>query len=141
MRTLWHGLVRIVFWSFERGTWPYDLAVAAIVAFVLLSPRSWFQDRPPAPLMETVATAARTPGVVELTSDPTGGSQMYRVDAKLIPSTESDPEDLQRKLHEAVRQNAKLLAYGTDFDIVHIAPVTGHDGTIAYYDVVVQPQE
>ena len=48
MRTLWRALVRTVFWSFERGTWPYDVAVAVIVLFVLLSPRSWFHDRPPA---------------------------------------------------------------------------------------------
>ena len=46
MRTLWRGLVRIVFWSFERGTLPYDVAVAVIVVFVLFSPRSWFNDRP-----------------------------------------------------------------------------------------------
>src|SRR4051812_30028617 len=108
MRTLWRGLVRIVFWSFERGTWPYDVAVAAIVAFVLLSPRSWFQDRPPAPFVSTLTTPVGTRAVVELTSDPAGGSQMYRVDAKLIPSTESTPAELQQKLHEAVRQNAKL---------------------------------
>ena len=47
MRTIWRIFVRTIFWSFERGTWPYDLAVAVIVIFVLLSPRSWFHDQPP----------------------------------------------------------------------------------------------
>ena len=47
MRTIWRIFLRTVFWSFERGTWPYDIAVAVIVVFVLLSPRSWFHDQPP----------------------------------------------------------------------------------------------
>ena len=38
MRTLWRAIVRVLFWSYERGTWQYDLAVAGIVLFVLFSP-------------------------------------------------------------------------------------------------------
>ena len=37
MRTLWRAVVRVVFWSYERGTWQYEIAVAAIVLFVLFS--------------------------------------------------------------------------------------------------------
>ena len=40
------GIKRTVFWAFERGTWQYDLMVLAILAFIFLSPRSWFDDRP-----------------------------------------------------------------------------------------------
>ena len=32
-------LNRIFFWSYERGTWQYDVAVALILVFVLLTPR------------------------------------------------------------------------------------------------------
>ena len=46
MRTLWRGIVRTIFWSYDRGTWPYDLMVVVIVVFVLLTPRSWFHDQP-----------------------------------------------------------------------------------------------
>ena len=57
MRTIWRVLVRTIFWSFERGTWPYDVAVGVIVVFVLLSPRSWFNDQPvigprPSPMVQ-----------------------------------------------------------------------------------------
>ena len=41
MRALGRILYRTIFWSYERGTWPYDVAVALIVLFVLLSPRGW----------------------------------------------------------------------------------------------------
>jgi hypothetical protein len=46
MRTLWTILKRTVFWSYERGTWQFDLAVVAILVFVLLTPRRWFNDQP-----------------------------------------------------------------------------------------------
>ena len=46
MRTLWRGIVRTIFWSYDRGSWPYDVLVVAIVIFVLATPRSWFHDRP-----------------------------------------------------------------------------------------------
>jgi hypothetical protein len=134
MRTLWRGLVRIVFWSFERGTWPYDVAVALIVFFVLLSPRSWFNDRP----QPDAATAtAIAPATVELRgADPVDGAAIYRVDARLI--SQDDP-DLAQQLHEAVRQHAHQPPRGSEFEILRVAPVRGKNGAITYYDVCVKP--
>jgi len=62
MRALWRGITRVVFWSYERGTWPYDLMVVAIVVFVLLTPARWFKDQPPsgAPLGELLARSPAT---------------------------------------------------------------------------------
>jgi len=39
-------VTRSIFWSYERGSWQYDVIVIAILAFIFLSPRSWFNDRP-----------------------------------------------------------------------------------------------
>ncbi len=36
------GLKKILFWTYPRGCWQYDLAVAAILAFIFLTPRSVF---------------------------------------------------------------------------------------------------
>ena len=134
MRTLWQGLVRIVFWSFERGTWPYDVAVALIVVFVLLSPRSWFNDRPP---LDPPSAAA----MVELRgADPADGAEIYRVDARLLsPSDRSTGSQLEEQLVEAVRKNSKRLRNSIGFEVVRIAPVRGRDGAVAYYDVCIKP--
>lgn len=43
------GLGRLVFWDFKRASWQYDLVVAAILAFIFLTPRDFFSDRPKAP--------------------------------------------------------------------------------------------
>ena len=49
MRTLWRAIVRVLFWSYERGTRQYDLAVAGIVLFVLFSPVRSLQTMPTSP--------------------------------------------------------------------------------------------
>ena len=134
MRTIWRIFVRTVFWSFERGTWPYDIAVVVIVIFVLLSPRSWFHDQPPVGLVTDAA-------LVELqNADPSGGTRTYRVSAKLLPSpAKKVPEsELEHQLNEAVRQNVETLQKSR-FEIVRIEPIRADDGSIAYYDVSIKP--
>jgi len=133
MRTIWRILVRTVFWSFERGTWPYDIAVVVIVIFVLLSPRSWFHDQPP-------LGPGPDPAMVQLQdADLSRGTRTYRVSAKLLLSSTKIPEsELEHELHEAVRQNVEALQKSR-FEIVRIAPVRADDGSIAYYDVSIKP--
>src|SRR5258708_11429105 len=46
MASLGQILSRTFFWSYERGTWQYDLAVILILVFVLATPRGWFHDKP-----------------------------------------------------------------------------------------------
>jgi hypothetical protein len=133
MRTIWRILVRTVFWSFERGTWPYDIAVVVIVIFVLFSPRSWFHDQPP-------LGPGPDPAMVQLRdADLSRGTRTYRVSAKLLPSSTKVPEsELEHELHEAVRQNVETLQKSR-FEIVRIAPVRADNGSIAYYDVSIKP--
>jgi hypothetical protein len=133
MRTIWRIFVRTVFWSFERGTWPYDIAVAVIVIFVLLSPRSWFHDQPP-------LGPAPDAAMVELRDvDRSGGTRTYRVSVKLLLSSAKVPEsELVHELHEAVRRNVETLQK-SGFEIVRIEPIRADDGSVVYYDVSIKP--
>jgi hypothetical protein len=134
MRTLWRALVRTVFWSFERGTWPYDVAVALIIAFVLLSPRSWFDDRPP-------LGPPPSPAMVQFRSiDKAGEIETYRVDARLLASQIHTPESqLEHDLHDAMHKNVDNLHDTNSFEIVRIEPIRGDDGMVAFYDVSIKP--
>lgn len=134
MRTLWRAVVRTVFWSYERGTWPYDVAVAVIVVFVLLSPRSWFHDRPP-------LGPPFSPAMVQFRGiDSAGEIETYRVDARLLASQIHTPESqLEHDLHDAMRKSVQNLHDTNSFEIVRIEPVRGVDGTVAYYDVSIKP--
>jgi hypothetical protein len=133
MRTIWRIFARTVFWSFERGTWPYDLAVAVIVIFVLLSPRSWFHDQPPlGPAPDAAMVQLRD-------ADVNDGTRTYRVSAKLLVTSAKVPEpELEHQLHEAVRQNVETLQKSR-FEILRIEPIHADDGSIAYYDVSIRP--
>lgn len=131
MRMIWRALGRTLFWSYERGTWPYDIAVAAIVLFVLLAPRSWFHDQP------QVGPASGPALVALLDEDSASGKKTYRVDARLLASPVRTPE-LEHDIHEAVRRNVSELRRRS-FRIERIEPIRGEDGTVVYYDVSVKP--
>jgi hypothetical protein len=131
MRTLWRGIVRIVFWSYERGTWQYDVAVVGIVLFVLFSPRLvHYNDQPP-------VGPSPSQSMIELRTVEPGQISTYRVDARLLASPIRTPE-LEHDLHETVQKNVQDLRQGR-FEIVRIDPIRGDGGTVTYYDVSVKP--
>ena len=135
MRTVWRGLVRVVFWSYERGPWPYDVAVVIIVLFVVLSPRSWFSDGTTVSATPSTAVPAE---VERRGADPIDGAAIYRVDARLLSS--KDESDLEAQLHEAVSKHAHQPPHKRDFEILRIAPVRNSQGAIAYYDVGIREE-
>jgi hypothetical protein len=128
MGTLWQILKRTVFWSYERGAWQYDLAVGAILVFVLLTPRSWFHDQP-----EVGLPAA--PGLVTLVSD-VGNKQIYRVDARVLAPPMRPPE-LSNDLHKAL-QGAIPELHGQKFEILRIEAARDAQGMVTGYDVQIQ---
>ncbi|MGH9773999.1 MAG: hypothetical protein ACRD50_03520 [Candidatus Acidiferrales bacterium] len=128
MQTFWRGVMRVLFWSFERGSWPYDVMVLAILAFVLLTPRSWFHDQPQ-------AGAPSSAQVQLLAEDET--SKTYRLDANLLPPAKrhaKDSPELERDVHDLLGRSVEELK-GHTFQIRHIQPVRGDDGIVRYYDV------
>ena len=131
MRGFWRGLVRTVFWSYERGSWPYDLMVVAIVAFVLLTPRSWFHDQP--------RSSGLISGVQLLSQDSGSQTRTYRIDAKVLAPekrrTKPTPE-LERETHDILDRTVGELQEHA-FQIVQIDPVIGGDGSVLYYDVTI----
>ena|SRR5579862_3220417 len=122
---------RIFFWTYERGTVPYDIAVAAILVFVLLTPRAWFQDRP------QVGPPPSEAGVIIVADDGIAGTQTYHVAPRMLASPLPEPE-LEHLLHDAVRKNVPDLK-GRQFRIDHITPVLDKNGAVIYYEVIIKP--
>ena len=114
---------RSVFWSYERGSWQYDIICAVILAFIFITPASWFHDRPTLGL----TNLRHTHGVIELGSAPDG--MHYLVDARLISSlTPMKPDDairqiLQGRLHRPIR-------------IKTVAILRDHNNVVLGYTVV-----
>jgi hypothetical protein len=120
-------LGRIVFWSYERGAWQYDIAVVAILIFVLLTPRGWFHDQP-----QVGMPAAPEQVQLVLVSDE-GHRQQYRVDARVLAPPEQAPA-LANDLHNALQRALPDLRSGR-FSITRIEAVRDEKGTVVAYEV------
>jgi hypothetical protein len=123
-------LKRTFFWSYERGTWQYDIAVVIILIFVFL-PRGWFHDEP------AVGLSVTAPGEVALVSgSEKGDRQTYRIDARVLAPPKQTPA-LQNELHSALRKALPQLSNGR-FSITNIEPVRDEQGTVVAYQVEIR---
>ncbi len=118
-------LSRIFFWSHERGTWQYDVAVILILVFVLATPTRWFHDQPQVGLPANSTQ-------VELVSK-SGATEIYKVDARVLAPPERTPA-LQNDLHSALQKAGQGLSDGR-FSIGQIEPIRDASGTVIAYQV------
>jgi hypothetical protein len=116
---------RIFFWSHERGTWQYDLAVILILVFVLATPTRWFHDQPQVGLPVNSTQ-------VELVSK-SGDKETYKVDARALAPPERTPA-LQNDLHSALQKAGPGLSDGR-FSIGRIEPIHDASGGVIAYEV------
>ncbi len=117
-------IVRSVFWTYERATWQYDLMVLAILAFIFLTPPSWFRDRPTLQLTDL----RHNQGFVEVGHGKDGWH--YLVDARLVESLGREkPEDAIR---EILRQRLQKR-----FTLKSIGAVRDKNNIVLGYSVVV----
>jgi len=133
MNRIWLVIRRTVFWSYDRGTWQYDVLVVAIVLFVFLSPRSWYHDEPQA--VEQSASA----GVQFLREDLDLGTKTYRVDVAAVGGLEVKQRtpELERKAHDVLRNSVPELK-ARNFRIERIETVLSDNGSVLYYSVRVK---
>jgi hypothetical protein len=138
MRKIWNGFARTIFWSYDRGSWPYDVMVVAILIFVLLTPRKWFNDQP----QTTAAAAPQSAAMIQLVSDDSlsAGRQTYRLSAQLLRpnkrAQKATPE-LEEETHEILGRSVEDLK-GRTFQVMQISPVRGEDGSLQFYDVQIK---
>jgi hypothetical protein len=119
---------RIFFWSYERGSWQYDLAVIAILIFVLITPSRWFHDQP----THGIPTASPQ---VELLSE-TGDQQVYKVDTGILTPPEQMPQ-LQNELHRTL-QRAQFSLQNGRFQITNVEAVRDAKGAVIAYQVTLR---
>jgi hypothetical protein len=133
MGRLWRGLKGTIFWSYERGSWPYDVMVIVIILFVLATPRKWFHDLP-------VSTAVSSTDIEVVSEDAGARTRTFRLEAKILPpekrASRATPE-LERETHDILGRAVDDLK-GQTFQVLRIDPVRADDGTVMYYDVTVQ---
>ena len=121
-------LNRMFFWSYERGSWQYDVAVALILVFVLLTPKGWFHDQPEVGLPVNSAQ-------VELISK-SGEVEVYKVDSRVLAPPERTPS-LQNDLHNVLQKAGQGLQDGR-FAIGKIEALRDEQGNVIAYQVQIK---
>lgn len=121
-------LYRTFFWSYERGSWQYDLAVILIVLFVLATPAKWFHDQP------QVGVPANSSQVERLKKN--GEDELYRVDARALAPPERTPQ-LQNDLHNVLQKAGPGLSDGR-FAISRIEAIRDENGNVVAYQVQIR---
>ncbi len=138
MNKLWGAIRGTLFWSYDRGSWPYDVMVVAILIFVLLTPRKWFNDEPQT---TTAAAAAQIEAMIQLVAqDDAAGTRTYRLSANVLPPNkraQKPTPELEEETHQILGRTVEDLK-GRTFQVRQIEPVHAEDGSIAYYDVSIK---
>jgi len=112
------AMKRLVFWDFPRASWQYDVAVALILAFIFLTPRSYFKDQP------------RPASIVQMPAEP--GATVFWLETSLLQS-----------LPEASRpaRAAELLRrrLGRHVEVFRVEPMHDAEGEIRGYLALTRP--
>ena len=118
---LWGWLRPVLFWSYRRGSWQYDLIVVAILAFIFLTPRSFFSDQPRLPKVREVQTLND-----EL------GTQVFLVESAAVGDNTGD--EITVAVQDLLRRQT-----GHDSEIVETRPSMDAGGEVTGYLVYARP--
>ncbi len=113
---------RFVLWDYDRATWQYDVMVGLILAFVLLTPRSWFNDQPRIPGASRIAM---------LQAHDTNG-HWYWIDAELLSNVA--PSQRMAEVSKMLRGRA-----GEKRPVVRLEPMVDSESEIKGYIAFTQP--
>ncbi len=116
--------LRSIFWAYERGSWQYDIICAVILAFIFLTPRSFFRDRPTLQLSDL----RHVQGVIEVGRAKDGWH--YLVDRRLVESLA--PEKPEEAIREILQRRLRK-----PFTVKSVEPARDRNNVILGYTVVV----
>jgi hypothetical protein len=121
LNRLWKSLKPVVFWSYRRGSWQYDLICVAILAFIFGTPHSFFNDRPGAP----------TTRAIEWLADA-GADSVFWVQASAVEA--EDQSEVEQELQRLVARRS-----GKNLRVTKIERSAGPEGDLNAYLVYARP--
>ena len=106
---------RIILWSYGRTTWQYDVLCALIVAFVFLTPKSWFEqsELKPVLLHHNVSLGAKKLLLLPPNPGQIPDAQQILEGARIATSR---PEVRVKGWREMLDGDGKIVAYEVDIE-------------------------
>jgi hypothetical protein len=93
---------KIACWNYSRTSWQWDVLCVLILAFIFLTPKSWFVSQP---RIQTVKVLA-----ADLTDKQRDKDEIYRVAKEQIDRMNGQGVDIRPRYDET----GKLIAYEVD---------------------------
>jgi hypothetical protein len=105
-------LKRLFFWTYARNTWQYDVLCALILAFIFLTPKSWF-DNGELPQREAHQNPV-TPTMLVVATEP-GGAELEAAEIeRRVRVITNRPEIQVTNVRKRLDTAGKILAYEVD---------------------------
>jgi hypothetical protein len=120
MSYIFRTIKKLFFWGYARNTWQYDVLCALILAFIFLTPQSWFDE----------GSALKS----HLNGEPARGELHQKsVASKLVLAvTDNFPAEMaQSEIESRVRQ----LTGRADTEVINVEPRRDSSGKIVAYEV------
>ncbi|MFN0108421.1 MAG: hypothetical protein ACKVZH_06155 [Blastocatellia bacterium] len=110
MKSLLVGIKNIILWSYERGTWQYDVMCLLIISAVFLVPSKYFgdRDRPRVQsVSQSIRTIAQANGIRVIASEPSEPDETVLevpvTELQLFLNRLNKPELMLNAPNEAIR--------------------------------------
>jgi len=108
---LFHIIKSIFFWSYARNTWQWDVLCVAILAFIFLTPKSWFETS------ELRRTEAHQKGFATtlLVSRQSLSAQADKAEIeRLVRASTGRPDAEVKGVREVRDSNGQVVAFEVD---------------------------
>jgi|ERR1044071_2153703 hypothetical protein len=89
MKYIFRTVKKLFFWGYARNTWQYDVLCALILAFIFLTPQSWFDGGSP---LKSRPGSEPTPGAEH--QKPVASKIIFSVTDNLARSNSSNGPNL-----------------------------------------------
>ena len=120
MSYIFRTIKKLFFWGYARNTWQYDVLCALILAFIFLTPQSWFDT----------GSALKS----HLGSEPVQGALHQKPVAQKIILSVTDNFPAQMA-HNEIENRVRTLTGRVDAEVLNVEPRRDASGKIVAYEV------
>lgn len=120
MSYIFRTIKKLFFWGYARNTWQYDVLCALILAFIFLTPQSWFEG----------GTSLKS----RLNSEPTAGAEHQKPVASKVILSIADKFPAQMAQNE-IENRVRTATGRADTKVLNVEPKLDSSGKIVAYEV------
>jgi hypothetical protein len=120
MSYIFRTIKKLFFWGYARNTWQYDVLCALILAFIFLTPQSWFD----------MGSALKS----QFNGEPAQGREHQKPVASKVILSVADNFPAQMAQNE-IESRVRTLTGRADAQVLSVEPYRDASGKIVAYEV------